>query len=366
MKVKQSDLTLLDIAQNADSLWLQLRWKEGKPQCPYCHKEHKQYLCRDGRYKCDCCNHRYSSRTGTAFHNSKLSIRQIMLCIYVILMHPAVSAMTLSRSVGITYNTGLGLLKRIQLATEQQQQLTGTVAVDEVYLGGRWRFIRYTRKLQILRRLGLIGEDVFHFTASEACQGIDQYKKPVFGGNDGDKIFLLHLPTGFDKECITDCFGHHTTDVQRFVSDDSALYGDWPIPHEVNNHSHHQYRSGNGYSSNSVEGTFSHYRTDFEYAHMHCESKYLQLYLNLFVFKWNNRKESFMGMLGNLLELISSRKCTSKDIRSYDGLAAYKAKAQQKEQERLAFARELLEGNYMIHSVEIDGRTYDHTSIGAK
>lgn len=78
MKVKQSDLTITDITSHADELWLRLRYPDGEPVCPYCGQKTRQYLCKDGRYKCNHCNRRYSSRVGTAFHNSKCSVPRFL------------------------------------------------------------------------------------------------------------------------------------------------------------------------------------------------------------------------------------------------------------------------------------------------
>ncbi|MBP5476801.1 MAG: IS1595 family transposase [Paludibacteraceae bacterium] len=314
MRVKQNDLTIQDIMHHADELWLLFRYSDGKPVCPYCGHQTKQYVCKDGRYKCNHCNHRYSSRVGTVFHNTKLTTKQIMLGLYLVLSQPTISGLTLARQVGITYNASWAFLKRVQVATEQTDVLTGVVAVDEVYLGGKWKYIHFKRKLQILRGLGLIGDSDFHFTQSQALQGIDRYKHPVFGGNDGHRIFLLQMPCDFDKECIMEAYNAHTANVTTCVTDDSSLYTNWKDAHEVNNHSKHKYRSEGGHSSNPIEGTFGHYRTMFRCGYVHCDEKYVQLYLNLFVFKWNNRNNTFYNMLANMVGCIKRKRCRYKDI----------------------------------------------------
>ena len=187
MRVKQADLTIPYITEHAEELWLRLRYPDGKPRCPYCGQHTKQYLCKSGRYKCGHCNRRYSSRVGTAFHNTKLTTAQIMLSLYLILSQPTISGQTLARQVGISYNASWSLLKRVQVATEQTETLTGVVAVDEVYLGGKWKYIHYQRTLQILRRFGLIGKDDFRFTPSQALQGIAQRPNNARRPNNGQQ-----------------------------------------------------------------------------------------------------------------------------------------------------------------------------------
>ena len=363
MRVKQADLTIPYITTHAEELWLHLRYPDGEPVCPYCGQKTKQYRCNDGRYKCNHCNLRYSSRVGTAFHNTKLTTAQIMLCLYIVLSQPAVSGITVARQAGISYNASYAFLKRVQLATEQTAVLTGVVAVDEVYLGGKWKYIHYQRKLRILRALGLIGDDDHRFTTSQALQGIDKYKHPVFGGNDGERIFLLQMPSDFDKACITEAYEAHTRGVSVCVSDDSLLYTDWADTHEVNNHSKHEYRSHKGHSSNPIEGTFGHYRTSFRCGHVHCCEKYVQLYLNLFVFKWNNRRNSFYAMMANMIACIAHKRYRYKDIKEYDGLQKYRIRDMQKENKRRQFADMLLKENTLIKSVTIDNHTYTMQSL---
>ena len=358
MRVKQADLTIPYITTHAEELWLSLRYPDGKPKCPYCGQQAKQYLCKGGRYKCNHCNRRYSSRVGTAFHNTKLTTAQIMLCLYLVLSQPAISGVTMARQAGISYNASWSFLKRVQMATEQTETLTGVVAVDEVYLGGKWKYIHYQRKLQILRGFGLIGDDDFRFTPSQALQGIDKYKHPVFGGNDGQRIFLLQMPNGFDKDCIVEAYQEHTENVKVCVSDDSTLYADWKDEHEVNNHSKHRYRSENGHSSNPIEGTFGRYKTAFRCGYVHCNEKYVQLYLNMFVFKWNNRNNTFYTMFANMIGCVARKRFRYNDIKDYDGLEKYKSRAAEKEQKRRKLATEILDNNSLAESVTIDNHTY--------
>ena len=209
-----------------------------------------------------------------------------------------------------------------------------------------------------MRRLGLIGDSDYLFTPSQALQGIDRYKHPVFGGNDGQCIFLLQMPCNFDKECIVEAYDDHTANVTTCVTDDSSLYTNWKDAHEVNNHSKHKYRSEEGHSSNPIEGTFGHYRTRFRCGHVHCHEKYVQLYLNLFVFKWNNRNNTFYNMMANMVGCIKRKRCRYKDIMAYDGLQKYKIRAKEKENERREFAAMILTENDFASSVTIDNHTY--------
>ena len=147
MKIKQSDMNSIYVIEHAEDIWLRFRWKDGLPVCPYCQSKKKQYKCKDCRYKCNCCNRRYSSRVKTIFQNSKLSLQKIVLAIYHILSTNAISAISLARLIGVSYDTSWLLMKRLQYATSQDIAVTGIVALDEVYLGGRWRNLHWKKKL---------------------------------------------------------------------------------------------------------------------------------------------------------------------------------------------------------------------------
>ena len=317
MKIKRSDLNIFDVTKHAEELWLKLRWKDGKPVCPYCESTTKQYLCKDGRYKCNCCNRRYSSRVKTIFQNSKLPIQKIVSAIFLILLNDAISAVALARVIGMNYNTSWFLIKRLQYAAIQDIPITGVVAIDEVYLGGKWKNMHFDKKLEILQALGIIPPDAHRFTHAEAMQAIDKWKIPVLGGNDGKRIFLRVLPNCFTSKDITNLLKIQAKKVTIYISDESSVYNDLNAEHEINCHSKKQYISQNGHSSNCVEGVFSHYRRRFRYATIHCKDYYVELYLNLFVFKWNVRDCSMQESFEKLFEYINGKTCRYKDIRQY-------------------------------------------------
>ena len=317
MKVKKSDMDLIHIIKNAEEIWLRFRWKDGQPVCPYCEKKTKQYHCKDNRYKCNHCNRKYSSRVKTVFQNSKLSTTQIVCAIFIVLAENAISATGLARIVKVCYNTSWFLIKRLQHALVQDTPISGIVALDEVYLGGRWKNKHWKKKLELLHYWGIIPPEQQHFNISEASQAISLSKTPVFGGNNGDVIFLKILPNNFNAKNLETLLKQHTKDIDLYISDDSGLYNDILATREVNCHSRKQYISPNGYSSNSIEGTFSHYKRNFGYASTHCENYYLQLYLNLFVFKWNTRNCSMEESWSCLFGYITKTTCRYKDIKEY-------------------------------------------------
>ena len=362
MKIKQSDMNNIYVIEHAEDIWLRFRWKDGLPVCPYCQSKKKQYKCKDCRYKCNCCNRRYSSRVKTIFQNSKLSTQKIVLAIYHILSTNAISAISLARLIGVSYDTSWLLMKRLQYATSQDISVTGIVALDEVYLGGRWRNLHWKKKLEILHDCQIIPPEKQRFTLSEAGQARDAYKTPVFGGTDGERVFLQCLQNKFTSTDIQNLIQQFVQDAETIVTDDSSLYNFLSDNHEINCHSHKQYRSKNGYSSNSIEGVFSHFKRRFRYATVHCKDGYMQLYLNLFVAKWNKRDCTMEEIWVSIFGYITGKTCRVKDIKECAAKQQKKKELiilkQQKKEEDIKHMQQYLNENQgLVASAEIHGKT---------
>ena len=365
MKTKRLSKSLVDYIDNhADEFWLQYRWKDGKPVCPYCNSLDKQYHCSDGRYKCGHCNKRYSSVVGTAFQNTKLTMKTIVKGIFFLFVTRSASAVMLSSYLNVNNDTAYFFLKRMQMASKQDFKLSGEIAMDEVYMGGKWRNKHYRKKRAILKENAIIPQTQDRFNRKEAALGMDVCKRPVYGGNDKQHIFLEQMPSHFDSNDLKQSFDRHSENVTTCISDDSKLYNDWGTPLEVNSHSKKQYQTKNGLSSNSIEGVFSHLRT-FMRAHIHCKEKYLQLYLNWFVFKWNHRKQSYQEMFGALVDCLAKGTCRYKDVLEYDALKKYRereAQIKQNIQKQLQVLKEALQME-VVKYVEWNGRWYTIENI---
>lgn len=354
------------IDEDAEGLWIRYRWENGMPVCPYCHSHEHQYHCKDGRYKCAYCNRRYSSLVGTVFQNSKLGIKKILQGIFFLLQQQTESAVHFSATMDIKYDTAYLFLKRLHMATNQNLELCGKIAIDEVYLGGRWKNKHYSTRLKVLIENHIIPQGQTHFTLSESAKGMAISKHPVFGENDGKHIRLQQLPYHFDGNDLKEIFKRTCSDVTLCVSDDSALYNGWDVPLEINCHSKKQYRTPNGHSSNAIEATFAHLRRRIENVHIHYKEKFLQLYLNWYAFTWNYSKQSLTDMFAALMQYISSRICRLKDVLVYDALAEYRERERQRMERDLMFAKGLLQqAGPLVQKVTVNGRCYTWDMINS-
>lgn len=136
------------------------------------HRERKR-----PSYACQYCGHRVHPMVGTIFEDSATSLRLWFYALYLIAStRCGISAKQLERELGVTYKTAWRMFNRIRsLLAEDFGPLSGTVEVDETYIGGR-------------RRFG---------NRQTAAQGWSQHKQVVAGYvQRGGKLRAKHLPEG--------------------------------------------------------------------------------------------------------------------------------------------------------------------------
>jgi transposase-like protein len=229
---------------------------------------------KDYRWRCRGCQKMFTVRTGTPFEETRLPLRVWAYAIWkACSSKKGISALQLSREMEITHKSALFILRRIRhgLGEVDVPKLTGTIEVDEVYIGGKPRYKgvskpgRGTAKTPVI---GIVerGGDV-RFRMMERVTA--------------DKISLF-VAENADLSCriITDEF-------QAYKKLGRAFHGG----HEVVKHSAGEYvQPGTDIHSNTVEGVFSLIRRGVMGMFHSVSRKHLPNYLNEFQFRWNTRK----------------------------------------------------------------------------
>jgi transposase-like protein len=121
-----------------------IRWPDtnGEPVCPYqgcgCTAIYRYKTRRI--FKCKACERQFSVTSGTIFASHKLPLR---VYLYVVVMFACtakgISAVQVSRYVGVNYKTAFELLHKVREAMGadvRAQKLSGVVEVDGVAFGG--------------------------------------------------------------------------------------------------------------------------------------------------------------------------------------------------------------------------------------
>jgi transposase-like protein len=256
------------------------RW-HGNAACPRCGSVAVyQMIGRDGqrnkdfRWRCRDCKQFFTVRTGTVFEESRLSLRVWVYAFWkACSSKKGISALQLSREMEITHKSALFILRRIRhgLGVQNQPKLTGTVEVDEVYIGGKPRYKgmsktgRGTNKMPVVGIVQRGGDVRFQIMERITSERLDEF-----------------IVQNADLSC-------------RLISDDFAFYRKigrkFAGGHKVVKHHLGRYvNRGTDEHSNTVEGVFSLIRRGVMGTFHSVSRKHLSNYLNEFQFRWNTRK----------------------------------------------------------------------------
>jgi transposase-like protein len=163
--MENKPLNLMDIAQHfsdedkAREFLEEKRWPDG-PECPHCGLVGEAYRLkptetgkthvRKGVWKCKDCRKEFTVTVGTIFEDSHIPLNKWLLAYHLLCSSKkGMSAHQLHRMLGITYKSAWFMAHRIRYTMSQEplsSKLTGTIEVDETYIGGKLRVGSYTRK----------------------------------------------------------------------------------------------------------------------------------------------------------------------------------------------------------------------------
>jgi transposase-like protein len=128
------------------------RWPKG-PVCPHCGAENEAFRMqskpgtknpmRPGLWKCKGCRKTFTVTVNSIFEGSRIPLSQWLLAMHLICASKkGISAHQIHRMLGVTYKTAWFMAHRIRHGMKKEGMfapLTGTVEVDETYVGGRRR-----------------------------------------------------------------------------------------------------------------------------------------------------------------------------------------------------------------------------------
>lgn len=286
------ELNLITLAQEysdadkARDLLESLRWPSG-PVCPHCKCDGKEKAIyklepkagsvrpgRKGLYKCGACRSQFTVTVGTIFEDSHIPIFKWLMAIFILCASKkAISAHQLHRMLKMTYKSAWFMAHRIRYAMGPNmplaRKLSGTVEVDETFVGGKGRLkTRYQRHTPVVALVERNG-DVHTRVVSSVTQK-----------NLG--------------ACMAEC-----VDAGAIVNtDDAGVYRKFVSKkfkrHDVVNHSKEEYARPNADGStahvNTAESFFSLLKRGVYGSWHHVSREHLPKYAQEFAFRWSHRK----------------------------------------------------------------------------
>ncbi len=279
--------TYPDDAACMDFLWRNRYAPDGShAECPKCKQQRKFHrVASRPSYSCDSCGHHIHPTAGTIFHKSSTSLHLWFFAMYVMTStRCGVSAKQLERELGVTYKTAWRMFNKIrnQLMADDGTMLSGDVEIDEASVDGK------PRKMQ---GQGRLASDPSR--RSEAAKLRERSRATVFAAVErGGRIKATVLPSRRGPQL--------QRQVIEWVEPTSIIVtDDWPaynglerhyISHSRINHSAGWYVQGDTHT-NTVEGFFGHLKPSIKGTYRKVSHRWLQGYLNEFVWRRNARLE---------------------------------------------------------------------------
>lgn len=241
--------------------------------CQKCERVTKHHKVASRRsYSCDYCGHHVHPTADTIYHKSSTPLRLWFYAIYLMAStRCGISAKQIERELGVTYKTAWRMFKQIRtmLADENADPLSGSVEVDETYIGGKAR-----------------NRHASHKTGRGA-----ENKTIVVGAVErGGRVVARHVEDVKGKTLLPF--------IRENVRTESTVYTDeypayWSVRYNGFDHRtipHRQKIYVNGdIHTNTIEGFWSLVKGGIRGVYRNVSDKYLQSYVNEYSFRYSNR-----------------------------------------------------------------------------
>lgn len=208
---------------------------------------------------------------GTIFHGSTTGLRKWFQALYLFsISRNGISSPELQRELDVTLKCAWRIGKKIREALKQgDEKLKGIVECDEAYIGGRRRSSnRYSNKVPLLGAVERGGRArvrvVDHASATTAM------------------VFLFAtIEKGSEVQ----------SDESRIYNRARRLYDHHAVAHGAG-----EYVRGKDYTNN-IEGLWGRFKPSLNGTHRSVSKKYLQLYVNEHVWKYNHRGQDLFPLM---------------------------------------------------------------------
>jgi transposase-like protein len=139
-----------------------LRWPDGVA-CPVCAFTDVSFLSTRRIWKCRSCKKQFSVKVGTIFEDSPIGLDKWLPALWMLAnCKNGVSSYEIARALGVTQKTAWFMMHRIRLAmqTGTFKKLSGTVEVDETFIGGKARNMHADKRAERIKGTGGSGKTV--------------------------------------------------------------------------------------------------------------------------------------------------------------------------------------------------------------
>jgi transposase-like protein len=254
---------------NACLEWLVNHFHPNGIYCKKCGRITKHHRLTNRRcYSCDNCGTHFYPTAGTIFHKSSTPLKLWFYAVYLMSStRCGVSAKQLQRQLGVTYKAAWRMFHQIRkLLKEDVGQFSGEVEMDETYVGG---------KRPGKRGRGAGGKTV--------VAGISQRKGKV----------IAEVVPNVKAKTLIPMLGERVLPGSIIYTDELLSYtgvGKAGYHHRRIHHAQKIYVKGDVHT-NTIECFWSQLKRSLDGTHHAVSAKYLQRYLDEFMFRYNHRRD---------------------------------------------------------------------------
>ena len=286
--------------------WLEARlWPHG-PICPKCGVVNEATLMkgkshRPGLYQCNAkeCREPFTVTVGTLYERSHVPLHKWLAATHLMMASKkGMSALQISRMIGVTYKTAWFLCHRIResLRVTDDDQLGGegvVVEADETYVGGK--------------------DANKHADKRDHVRGGSQKEAVVSLVERGGRVRSHHV-ADVTSATLRPILTAQINSASHLMTDTARMYpaiGGTFAAHSMVNHTLNEYVRGDA-STNTVESYFAILKRGVIGTYHHLSSQHLKRYVGEFDFRYNTRtalgfsdfdrfQASFPGIVGKRL-----------------------------------------------------------------
>lgn len=286
-----------------------IRWPNGIT-CPNCESMEYSFLSTRNLWKCKACKKQFSLKQGTIMEDSPLGYDKWMCAIWMIANDKnGVSSYEVHRGIGVTQKSAWFLLHRIRLAmkTGSFLKMAGTIECDETFIGGKAKNMHVERRKLLIQGRGAVGKAI--------VMGILER-----GDKKAGKPSQMTAMVVSDRKMET-LQGQIRTNVEAgsdVMTDEWVGYEglDADYVHNVINHSV-KYVEGNVHT-NSAENFWTLFKRCINGTYVSVEADHLEAYIDEEMFRFNERKGKDNDRFVKVLQGISGRRVTYKELIATD------------------------------------------------
>lgn len=257
------------------------RWPKGEVGCPKCGEIGRAYRLnpkpnvkkshvRKGVWKCGACRKQFTVTVGTIFEDSHIPLNKWLMAFHLLCSSKkGMSAHQLHRMLGVTYKSAWFMAHRIRYAMAQLNlpMMTGTVEVDETYVGGKQR-----------GKVGMKSNKAPVVALVERGGDVRSFHQEKVTGRTLKQVVRENV--GTEAHIMTDDFGAYRGLGKEFRRH-STIRHKWGV-----------YARKEGdvlISTNTIEGYFSILKRGINGVYHHVGKQHLHRYLSEFDFRYNSR-----------------------------------------------------------------------------